>query len=174
MTSADYDKARKWTPLPRSLRKWEGKHVPTSLSPARLPPLATPRADLVRTEDNDFALEASYRDVSASSQLERPDAPRLAQDHVWGVRDDWGPRTKAGACSEKAHRLVAVRLFCMFIWPNLYEALRESGIQMTSIFPGSGATKLQALRNPTLDQTLSTYIINESRSPILRQSIITI
>lgn len=86
MTSAEYGKTEKWTPLPPSLRRWEEKSLPTTTS-SPLSPLTTPRLDRIVTEE-DFAVEASYVGASTSSQVERPDAPRLAQTHVWGVRDD--------------------------------------------------------------------------------------
>ncbi|KAF5385887.1 hypothetical protein D9615_002581 [Tricholomella constricta] len=86
MTSAAYgkDELDTWAPLHPSVRKWEtsrgapagrGTSSSVALDPA--------------SSQCDFAEEAAYR--NQETDLGRPHAPRLSSDHVWGVRDDWGP-----------------------------------------------------------------------------------
>lgn len=100
MTTLNYHLAEQWVPIPTSLRKWEQPSGPPALGiPPALPP--GPRASTSRTgsnsdhvdDDSDFAAEAAF--VPKENHTERPEAPRLGQEHVWGVRDDWGPRARA-------------------------------------------------------------------------------
>ena len=45
-------------------------------------------------EGADFAEEAAYGGGEHADPSQRPEAPRLRHEHVWGVRDDWGERAK--------------------------------------------------------------------------------
>ncbi|KAH7913256.1 AFG1-like ATPase-domain-containing protein [Hygrophoropsis aurantiaca] len=75
MTSTTYSREEKWNPLPNDSRKWEGLQEKGRQSPSEI--------------DVD---EISSTQSEESS--DRPDAPRLHPNHVWGVRDDWGERAK--------------------------------------------------------------------------------
>ncbi|KAI0675380.1 AFG1-like ATPase-domain-containing protein [Trametes maxima] len=94
MTSEGYARDEQWTPLPLSSRKWES---PSPSPPAVSSLLRPTQYTTVRRADpttprpsSDFAEEAS----APSSYAERPPAPRLSADHVWGVREDWGDRAR--------------------------------------------------------------------------------
>ena len=92
MTSEYYAREEHWTPLPASARKWETSSLSSSRPPARATPHMTSMQPT--THDlSDFAEEASLHDTHAHIHFEdRPAAPRLSADHVWGVREDWGNR----------------------------------------------------------------------------------
>ncbi|KAI0645780.1 AFG1-like ATPase-domain-containing protein [Trametes meyenii] len=97
MTSEGYARDEQWAPLPPSSRKWETP----SPSPPSAPPLPrSTQRTAVKREDptaprpsSDFAEEASAPS-SYAHLAERPPAPRLSADHVWGVREDWGDRAR--------------------------------------------------------------------------------
>ncbi|KZP22052.1 hypothetical protein FIBSPDRAFT_739626 [Athelia psychrophila] len=103
MTSPNYRLTAHWTPLPASLRKWEEpSEPPLPGSLQSLPPVprtsTAPRTDNHFNHvdgDSDFAAEAAYAQRENHAPGVRPEAPRLGQEHVWGVRDDWGPRARA-------------------------------------------------------------------------------
>lgn len=88
MTSADYHLNEQWTPLPISSRRWEGEHNSLPTSQRATSPYSQPSSA-------DFADEASYNGSHIRSpEQARPEPPRLNNEHIWGVREDWGPRAK--------------------------------------------------------------------------------
>ncbi|KAF7315792.1 Mitochondrial ATPase [Mycena indigotica] len=94
MTGAEYWRSAQWSPLAVTDRAWEGRgHGST---PARN------RSSTAIQNDDDFASEANYADVAAS-RLMRPEAPRLKEEHMWGVRDDWGDGAKSWGRGVKAY-----------------------------------------------------------------------
>ncbi|EGO25507.1 hypothetical protein SERLADRAFT_448478 [Serpula lacrymans var. lacrymans S7.9] len=90
MSSSVYFSEEKWTPLPPSSRKWESALTGSLLSRPSTSP------DSIRDEDSMRDDESSRKDTGNhfNSLLERPEAPRLSEDHIWGVREDWGERAK--------------------------------------------------------------------------------
>ncbi|RPD57550.1 hypothetical protein L226DRAFT_301305 [Lentinus tigrinus ALCF2SS1-7] len=98
MTSETYAKEEQWAPLPLDARKWEtstSDSVPPRLSNSISSGTSThPQATRVPSSDaTDFAEEASL-DRTSTSPADRPPAPRLSADHIWGVREDWGDRAR--------------------------------------------------------------------------------
>ncbi|TDL26009.1 hypothetical protein BD410DRAFT_716262 [Rickenella mellea] len=106
MTSQEYANNTQWIPLANDLRKWES----TTSSPqrARLQvSLAAGHSNKSRCdrEDDDFAIEAAAYDGGVlGTRKERPNAPRLKPDHVWGVREDWGKRAGIWGQGTSAHQ----------------------------------------------------------------------
>lgn len=62
MTSSSYDAKSTWVPLPVDLRKWE-------------------KAQLALGGGT-----RSLGNIPSTAQF----APKLSENHVWGVREDWG------------------------------------------------------------------------------------
>ncbi|KAI9067251.1 hypothetical protein FKP32DRAFT_1588610 [Trametes sanguinea] len=101
MTSESYARDEHWNPLPASARKWESPTSPHAPPRPHSPPSSAPPPPNVQHEHphrssastSDFADEASAH-PSHPSSFDRPPAPRLSPDHVWGVREDWGPRAR--------------------------------------------------------------------------------
>jgi protein AFG1 len=97
-----YARESTWTPLPSSARKWEvaaavmrsGSPTPTRPEPTRLV--------MMHENNDDFAEEAAYS--GPVPRVERPEAPRLSEDHVWGVREDWGGRAKDWGKGARVYR----------------------------------------------------------------------
>ncbi|TFK84570.1 hypothetical protein K466DRAFT_220678 [Polyporus arcularius HHB13444] len=96
MTSESYAREEQWAPLPLDARKWE-----TSTAGA-LPPRQSTSTGGIRPQPiqghssdstTDFAEEASV-DHTLTFAADRPPAPRLSADHIWGVREDWGERAQ--------------------------------------------------------------------------------
>jgi peroxisome-assembly ATPase len=83
MTSSSYLCENSWTPLPQASRKWEGasKSANTTTHPT-----STLKSKSMESEGG----PTTDKYASVRSLLERPAPPRISQDHVWGVRDDWG------------------------------------------------------------------------------------
>ncbi|EKM54629.1 uncharacterized protein PHACADRAFT_29830 [Phanerochaete carnosa HHB-10118-sp] len=102
MTSEAYAAQEHWMPLPASQRKWE---QPSNVGVERQGHSAATSAPGVRS-DPDFAEEAAH-DPEHFDLRQRPEAPRLRDEHVWGVRDDWGERAKAWGRGTKAHKPVS-------------------------------------------------------------------
>ncbi|EPQ56947.1 hypothetical protein GLOTRDRAFT_37622 [Gloeophyllum trabeum ATCC 11539] len=99
MTSASYAREERWAPLPLSARKWED----TAAGPdnrASVGTRASPRPSL-HVQD-DFAGEAAYERTMA--MRERPSAPRMKEEHVWGVREDWGEKASEWGRGVAAYR----------------------------------------------------------------------
>lgn len=105
MTSESYVREETWAPLPVGLRKWE-----CSVADAD-PPLSNASRSHTTTHwegspgsvgSSDFAGEASNVDISAPIG-DRPEAPRLNEAHIWGVREDWGERAKEWGQGAKAY-----------------------------------------------------------------------
>ncbi|KAH9942379.1 AFG1-like ATPase-domain-containing protein [Epithele typhae] len=122
MTSEEYARDETWAPLPAALRKWERTSAPAiapaSASAAASPPSSPPSTSrplsspsspppsllaLPQGDDSDFGEEASVHghthappnaSAPSSHTADRPPAPQLSADHVWGVREDWGPRAR--------------------------------------------------------------------------------
>ncbi|PPR07706.1 hypothetical protein CVT26_003729 [Gymnopilus dilepis] len=90
MTSAAYNQVDRWTPLATSARKWETSPLNSSEAPA-----IRVSKDSIQPEEteSDFASEAA-NETRQHDAFDRPHAPRLSPDHIWGVRDDWGPAAK--------------------------------------------------------------------------------
>jgi peroxisome-assembly ATPase len=84
MTSSSYLCENSWTPLPQTSRKWES--APKSANSSTLQ-TSIPKLEPVENK-GDPATNPVYTDVK--SFMERPAPTRLSQDHVWGMRDDWG------------------------------------------------------------------------------------
>ncbi|EJF65444.1 hypothetical protein DICSQDRAFT_79616 [Dichomitus squalens LYAD-421 SS1] len=99
MTSESYAKDEQWTPLPPDSRKWE---TSDSVRPSQPSITTSPSSQPARAQFNapsspdlaDFAEEAALSSPTPASPFpaERPPAPRLSADHIWGVREDWGKR----------------------------------------------------------------------------------
>ncbi len=96
MTSESYAREEQWAPLPLDARKWE-----TSTA-GSLPPQQSTSTGGIRPQPTqghssdsttDFAEEASV-DHTSTFAADRPPAPRLSADHIWGVREDWGERAQ--------------------------------------------------------------------------------
>ena len=66
MTSSSYIEDETWSPLPASSRKWEARDTST---------YETVGVDNVA--------------VAKGHGYQRPEAPRISADHIWGVREDW-------------------------------------------------------------------------------------
>ena len=92
MTSESYVREEQWTPLPEAVRKWEkssfGEVAKSTVIGASTSGTSTqPPHDL-----EDFAAEAEFASPGQPDTSLRPEAPQLREEHVWGVRDDWGKR----------------------------------------------------------------------------------
>ncbi|KAJ7646946.1 AFG1-like ATPase-domain-containing protein [Roridomyces roridus] len=72
MTSPAYIQGARWTPLSDGERAWEKNVTQTRESVGH----------------DEFASEETYL---SETGIRRPAAPRIKADHVWGVREDWGP-----------------------------------------------------------------------------------
>lgn len=99
MTSQSYGRDEKWKPLSTGSRQWERHTSEQSSSPSwtRMPK----QSPSIQLTNDDFASEASYNNIDPRKG--RPDAPRLKNDHIWGVRDDWGKAAKAWGQGTKAN-----------------------------------------------------------------------
>ena len=101
-TSSSYTK-QDWIPLSKDSRRWEAGRslLPTS------PSLSGPGPLVSLSEQEDFATEAGY---SRPQFLQRPvsdnerDPPMIKEHHVWGVQDDWGPKSGKWGQGAKAFR----------------------------------------------------------------------
>ena len=87
MTSGAYAEAQQWHPIPPEQRKWESSQQPIQAEQA------PPSWDTIHTcsSAQDQTLEGDTSE-HAAAERERPPAPRLKEDHIWGVREDWGER----------------------------------------------------------------------------------
>ena len=121
MTSEGYEREEQWSPLPLTDRKWEQPASASASARASVsssPPLrayspSTPkttstqrlrlRDDRHRAHHHDFAEEAAFERQEHVDPSLRPEAPRLRDEHVWGVRDDWGERAKAWGRGAKVY-----------------------------------------------------------------------
>ncbi|KAL5507233.1 hypothetical protein ACEPAH_6689 [Sanghuangporus vaninii] len=104
MTSERYAKDDRWDPLTSSRRKWES--ISIEPSPSNVLPISAKqvvkegfRVGSVLDEGyfpNDFAAEATGEGEVRSQQAvdDRPSAPRLAGNHFWGLREDWGDKAR--------------------------------------------------------------------------------
>ncbi|KAL5528379.1 hypothetical protein ACEPAF_7515 [Sanghuangporus sanghuang] len=103
MTSEHYAKDNQWDPLTSNRRKWE--RINTEPIPSNVLPISVRQVvkegfrvgRYVLDEGsfaNDFAAEATGEGEVRSQQAvgDRPSAPRLAENHFWGVREDWGDK----------------------------------------------------------------------------------
>lgn len=117
MTSEGYARDERWVPLPDAERKWERPapagsarlknaftpHDTNGAPPSRLS-MSRPDPRGLHASSSDFAAEAALADASATAHpAARPEAPRLREEHVWGVRDDWGERAKTWGRGARAH-----------------------------------------------------------------------
>jgi peroxisome-assembly ATPase len=104
MTSESYGAEEHWAPLPAAERKWERSSRPVNAPHTqRHVPTPSGLSDLHRS-DSDYAAEAAFDNSDARiDPSQRPEAPRLQEDHIWGVRDDWGERARAWGKGAKAY-----------------------------------------------------------------------
>ncbi|KAH7920715.1 hypothetical protein BV22DRAFT_1114755 [Leucogyrophana mollusca] len=89
MTSAAYGREEHWNPLPAASRKWEEVKAGDTLR-------SSPHFDRRRQSSESVIEESADQPNEAQSiriSSQRPEAPLLHSDHVWGIRDDWGERT---------------------------------------------------------------------------------
>lgn len=103
MTSQEYAEEEEWNPLGPPLRKWESMHQGTQGISTSLYGSSNGRLE---SQVPDFAFEAAFESEARSQHAlkERPSAPRLKEDHIWGVRDDWGPKAGAWGKGAKVYR----------------------------------------------------------------------
>lgn len=100
-----------WLPVGEAHRRWET--VQLSVPPVWKPstgdpvlPSALQSEGLRVSQRNDtasddaFAVEAGYSRPQIMGEKPARGAPVIAEDHVWGVREDWGK--KAGAWGQGA------------------------------------------------------------------------
>ena len=102
MTSESYAGGERWSPIPTADRKWE-QPAGTPLPRLAHGGFTPPQSDATQSAGADFAEEAAYGRAELVDPSQRPEAPRLRHEHVWGVRDDWGDRAKAWGRGAKAH-----------------------------------------------------------------------
>lgn len=104
MTSESYAREETWAPLPAGLRKWERSIVDSEPTSGAGRSHATTHWERPRGTigSSDFASEAANEGVSAPIG-DRPEAPRLSETHIWGVREDWGERAKEWGRGAKVH-----------------------------------------------------------------------
>lgn len=103
MTSSDYAEKETWNPLAPKIRKWESD-VPATISTSTSV-TSQPRQRYEKIQEGDFAPEVAFEsDARVHNLKERPSAPRLKEDHIWGVRDDWGPKAGAWGRGTKVHQ----------------------------------------------------------------------
>lgn len=100
MTSEGYGRDETWAPLPASARKWESGLTDTA-APVD-PSTDRPEPLQYASQDDDFASEAAY--VGPVPRDSRPSAPRFREEHIWGVREDWGEQAKKWGQGSKVHR----------------------------------------------------------------------
>lgn len=90
MTSESYAREESWTPLPPTSRKWENSSdpVPLQYPVTPIPKKEEPAQDL---NENVYGLEPQFERDPPQPKLspdERPEAPRLREHHIWGMRPD--------------------------------------------------------------------------------------
>jgi len=114
MNSPEYLVTAVHTPMPSSVRSWERTHsITSSVSPlASTParhsmgekqPLPSGQDDKLSGVLDPADLRAKWKDGMPTYEKEvdvRGEKPVLKEDHVWGVREDWGK--KAGAWGKGA------------------------------------------------------------------------
>ena len=134
MTSESYAREETWAPLPEGLRKWERSIVDTEpISSGTGRGHATTHWELPRgaVGSSDFASEASNEDIAAPIGG-RPQAPRMNEAHVWGVREDWGVRAKKWGRGAKA-----------------YENIRRAGGESSDMVPRTRSPTDRLVDNDT-------------------------
>ncbi|GAA5845216.1 hypothetical protein JCM3766R1_003359 [Sporobolomyces carnicolor] len=108
MNSPEYLVTAVHTPLPSSVRSWERTHETIFSSPAdastparhsmgEKQPLPTGAEDKLSGVLDPADLRARWPDGVPKGEKEvnvRGDKPVIKEDHIWGVREDWGPRAK--------------------------------------------------------------------------------
>ncbi len=103
MTSESYGKEEQWNPLPDAARKWERSSVSSNTTFGRP---TTDASSMVRQAidvQDDFTGEASYANSDRIDTTQRPEAPQLREEHIWGVREDWGKQAGAWGRGAAAH-----------------------------------------------------------------------
>lgn len=104
MTSMEYVKIENWNPLAPKIRKWESD-LPVCIStPTSVTGQVRQRQEGLH--EDDFASEAAFESDARAHRIAkaRPSAPRLKEDHIWGVREDWGPKAGTWGRGAKVHR----------------------------------------------------------------------
>lgn len=103
MTSTEYAETEIWNPLAPKIRKWESDIPVTISTPTSVTGQARQRQEGL--QEGDFASEAAFEsDARAYRVAKQPSAPRLKEDHIWGVREDWGPKAGTWGRGAKVHR----------------------------------------------------------------------
>lgn len=103
MTSTEYAETEIWNPLAPKIRKWESD-LPATISTTSVTSQARQRQEGL--QEGDFASEAAFESDARAYRVakEQPSAPRLKEDHIWGVREDWGPKAGTWGRGAKVHR----------------------------------------------------------------------
>ncbi|KDQ57396.1 hypothetical protein JAAARDRAFT_78605 [Jaapia argillacea MUCL 33604] len=84
MTSRTYALEERWTPLPFDMRKWESSST-----------LGYERGTVGYEGKSSSQVGVELNEKEGETLVvERPPAPKLKEDHVWGVREDWGEKAK--------------------------------------------------------------------------------
>jgi protein AFG1 len=103
-----------WLPLQEFHRRWE--KVALSVPPVWRPltgsqNMAKPSpgpvqasTDPADSETSDFADEAGYSRPSTLAPKAGRSPPIISEDHMWGVRDDWGKKAGAWGQGTKAKK----------------------------------------------------------------------
>lgn len=97
-------KIENWNPLAPKIRKWESD-LPVCIStPTSVTGQVRQRQEGLH--EDDFASEAAFESDARAHRIAkaRPSAPRLKEDHIWGVREDWGPKAGTWGRGAKVHR----------------------------------------------------------------------
>ncbi|KAI0084879.1 AFG1-like ATPase-domain-containing protein [Irpex rosettiformis] len=92
MTSESYGREEQWTPLPDAARKWERSSVIDGVPRRTTTGTSYSAAQSIHTPPDDFTAEAAYTNLERADTSQRPVAPQLHEEHMWGVREDWVKR----------------------------------------------------------------------------------
>ena len=90
MTSESYEREESWSPLPPTSRKWENS---LKAAPALPHPAPTNEESPVQAVNDElWGFEAAFEGRPSPPPKvntdERPEAPRLREHHIWGMRRD--------------------------------------------------------------------------------------
>ncbi|KAK8849679.1 hypothetical protein IAR55_005014 [Kwoniella newhampshirensis] len=92
MTTSSVYANEEWLPLDLDIRSWESP-ADQNTAPARSAKTTMGRNDSGKDAPNDdFASEAGYSRTEVKTPLEGRNPPRLKEQHVWGVADEWGQK----------------------------------------------------------------------------------
>ena len=88
MSSESYQRDEQWTPLSPETRKWEQSEERGHEDSARNASKKAGPSIAHAGEQTDLAEEATYEAQEHGTSFHRPEAPRLHDEHFWGVRED--------------------------------------------------------------------------------------